>query len=254
MIDGLSLLAKNDIPFISAELNIHQPSLKELGLIGEEAFFIGAQFLTINKDVVKGVAEEELEKISNFDIILQLINDPGPESKYNKTCAESLLTLLFPDYQILFLPTMIAFVKDGKNHILNEKNFDEFQQIIKQMFCLDNLSGRPAQEYDPANKHAELIANKIKAGRKKLAEIKAQQNHGQKITILSRYLSILAVGEQKDLNALLQYSVYQLFDEFNRFSLREQSDFYLEAKMAGAKDLQEVDNWMKDIHSSSEQN
>ena len=61
-----------------------------------------------------------------------------------------------------------------------------------------------------------------------------------------------AIGEQKDLNALSQYSVYQLFDEFNRFSLKEQSDFYLQAKMAGAKDLQEVDNWMKDIHSSSE--
>ena len=85
----------------------------------------------------------------------------------------------------------------------------------------------------------------------KLAKIKAQQQGGQKITILQRYISILAVGEQKDINALMQYNVYQLFDEFTRFSLREQSDFYLEAKMAGAKDLQEVDNWMKDIHSSS---
>lgn len=254
MIDGLSLLSKNDIPFISAELNIHQPTLKEIGLIGEEAFFTGAQFLTIGKDAVSGASPEDLKKISNFDVVLRLINDTSQEARFNKACADSLLTLLFPEYQILFLPNMIAFVKDGQNHIINEQNFDEFREILKQMFCLDNMTGRPAPEYDPANRHAEVIANKIKAGRKKLAEIKSQQNNGQKVTILSRYLSILAVGEQKDLNALLQYSVYQLFDEFNRFSLREQSDFYLEAKMAGAKDLQEVDNWMKDIHSSSEQN
>ena len=26
-------------------------------------------------------------------------------------------------------------------------------------------------------------------------------------------------------------------------------DIYVQAKMAGAKDLEEVDNWMKDIHS-----
>ena len=159
---------------------------------------------------------------------------------------------MFPEYQVRFLPRMIAFVKDGQNCIINEKNFDEFQSIVKKMFCLDELGGGPQkQNYDPLNAQAARIVNKIMQGREKLAQQKAQQNGGQKVTILSRYISILAVGEQKDINALLQYSVYQLFDEFNRFSLKEQSDFYLQAKMAGAKDLQEVDNWMKDIHSSS---
>jgi hypothetical protein len=99
------------------------------------------------------------------------------------------------------------------------------------------------------NKHAQMIVDKIKKGRTKLAQQQAEQHRGQKISILQRYISILSVGEQKDMNSLLEYSVYQLFDEFNRFSLKEQSDFYLEAKMAGAKDLQEVDNWMKDIHT-----
>ena len=195
-----------------------------------------------------------LNQINNFDIVIQLLNDTSSvESKFNKSCAESVLTLLFPNYKILFLPNMIALVQGEENHIINEKNFDEFQEILNRMFCLDMLTGSgAAREYNPANKGAESIANKIKAGRAKLAKIKSQQNHGQKITILSRYLSILAVGEQKDINVLLEYSIYQLFDEFSRFSLKEQSDFYLQAKMAGAKDLQEVDNWMKDIHSNSE--
>lgn len=252
MIDNLLLLTKNDIPFISAELSIHQPSLKEIGLIGEDAFFTGIQFLTIDKTSLVDLSPEDAKKINNFDIIMQLVKDSSSEVKMNKICAESLLTLMFPEYQIHFLPRMIAFVKDGDNHIINEKNFDEFQQIVKKMFCLDELVGGPQkQDYDPLNAQAARIVNKIMAGREKLAQQKVQQNGGQKVTILSRYLSILAVGEQKDINALLQYSVYQLFDEFNRFSLKEQSDFYLQAKMAGAKDLQEVDNWMKDIHLSS---
>ena len=240
MIDGLLLLTKNDIPFISAELSIHQPTLKEIGLIGEDAFFTGIQFLTIDKSSLQDLSPEDAKKINNFDIIMQLIKDSAPAAKFNKTCAESLLALMFPEYQVRFLPRMIAFVRDGQNCIINEKNFDEFQSIVKKMFCLDELSAQAAR-----------IVNKIMQGREKLAQQKAQQNGGQKVTILSRYISILAVGEQKDINALLQYSVYQLFDEFNRFSLKEQSDFYLQAKMAGAKDLQEVDNWMKDIHSSS---
>ena len=43
--------------------------------------------------------------------------------------------------------------------------------------------------------------------------------------------------------------VYQLFDEYQRFELKMQSDWYLQARLAGAKDLKEVEDWMKDIHS-----
>ncbi len=47
----------------------------------------------------------------------------------------------------------------------------------------------------------------------------------------------------------MQYTVYQLFDEFERFRMKQDFDVYIQAKMAGAKDLEEVKNWMEDIHS-----
>jgi hypothetical protein len=31
--------------------------------------------------------------------------------------------------------------------------------------------------------------------------------------------------------------------------MKENYDIYIDAKLAGAKDLEEVDNWMDDIHS-----
>jgi hypothetical protein len=52
---------------------------------------------------------------------------------------------------------------------------------------------------------------------------------------------------KKNLNELMQYTVYQLFDEFQRFQLKVQWDAYVQARMAGAKDLEEVDNWMIDL-------
>ena len=79
--------------------------------------------------------------------------------------------------------------------------------------------------------------------------MKKQGGERQKVAILTRYISILAVGEKKDMNSLLGYSVYQLFDEFKRYELKLNWDIYLQAKMAGAKDLKEVDDWMKDIYS-----
>lgn len=44
------------------------------------------------------------------------------------------------------------------------------------------------------------------------------------MSILSRYISILAVGERKDINDLMNYTIYQLMDEFNRFELKMRYD------------------------------
>jgi hypothetical protein len=44
------------------------------------------------------------------------------------------------------------------------------------------------------------------------------------MAILSRYISILAVGEGKDINDLMNYTIYQLMDEFNRFELKMHYD------------------------------
>jgi len=82
-------------------------------------------------------------------------------------------------------------------------------------------------------------------------ELKHRGQKEKSVSILSQYISILSVGEKKDMNELLQYTVYQLFDEFRRFKLKEEYDLYVKAKMAGAKDLEEIENWMSDIHSDT---
>lgn len=94
---------------------------------------------------------------------------------------------------------------------------------------------------------ARKIAEKLQKGKIKAAKMKGAT---QKISLFSRYISILSVGEQKDMNSLMLYTVYQLYDEFNRFELKQNYDIYIRAKLAGAQNLdEEIDNWMKDIHS-----
>ena len=46
----------------------------------------------------------------------------------------------------------------------------------------------------------------------------------------------------------MDYTVYQLKDEFERFQKKQNFDFNMKARLAGATDLEEVDNWMEDIH------
>ena len=101
---------------------------------------------------------------------------------------------------------------------------------------------------------AKRIADKFKKRQEQLNKLAQEAlGDGKRIAILSRYASILAVGLQKDYNDLMQYTVYQLYDEFQRFQLKVQWDAYIQAKMAGAKDLEEVDNWMIDLRDQGKQ-
>ena len=247
-LDELLLLSKNDIPFSAARLSLHQPTIKEIAYIGEENFFTGIHFLNLSKSRLDLEEQEKLKDVSEFDIILEMAQSRNPSAQIDKNAALLVLTLIFPDYKILFLPTMIAFVKDSENFMVNQENFVEFRDILKQMFCLDELNGGKDKEYNPANAAAARIANQIYKHRKKIAEL--NKKSGQSLSILARYLSILAVGEQKDMNALLEYSVCQLFDEFNRFNLKQQSDLYISAKLAGATDLREVKDWTENVHTN----
>ena len=52
MNNDLLLLSKNDIPFTQAQVNIHQPTIKEISFIGEESFHIGCQFLNFSINII----------------------------------------------------------------------------------------------------------------------------------------------------------------------------------------------------------
>ena len=187
---------------------------------------------------------------------MTMIREDNVSIRKYKTCMELVLLLLFPQYKIDFLPMSIMISKltnDEKKetHLIDKSNFEKFQNIIKQIFCLkemmkDNIN----EKYNPRGPQAKALVQKFKQRHKKLAKIKNQNKDQQLSTsIFSRYISILAVGEKKDMNKLLQYTIYQLFDEFYRFRMKQDFNLYVQAKMAGAKDLEEIENWMGDIHS-----
>ena len=155
-----------------------------------------------------------------------------------------VLALIFPEYEISFEKDCIKISKENEEHKIDNSNYEEFKSVISSVFSFGN-SKDSKPDFNPSGDLAKKIAEKLNKRHQKLAEVKPTQ----KVDILSRYVSILSVGEQKDMNALLNYTTYQLFDEFKRYELKMGHDIYVQAKMAGAKDLKEVEDWMQDIHS-----
>lgn len=237
-LDELTLLSGNDIPFPQAQLIIHVPTLKEIGYIGEENFHKGCHFVVFDKNNLSQEDKDNLGNLSNFDIFMSVMS--SREKTAHKTNALSVLSLLFPNYEIKFEKDKMLLQKENFSSIINEQNYEDFRDILNQIFCLE---AGEKENYNPADALAAKIAEKIKKGKEKVAKSKSES---VKMNIYSRYISILGTGN--NLIDYLNYTIYQLRDQFERFQLKENNDIYIKAKLAGAQNMEEVDNWMEDIH------
>lgn len=244
----LLLLAGSDIPFPEARITIHQPTLKEISYVGEQSFFTGCGFLDFSKDILTEKDKTRLVNIDDFDIFMSMLISKEPSIKPNVDSAFLVLSLIFPLHEAAIEVRENSFAlvlqKEDEKCEINKSNFSKFKEILREMFGFS--VGDQKDGYNPSGSMAEKIANKFKKRQQQLQEF-TKELSGKRISILSRYSSILAVGLQKDLNDLMQYTVYQLYNEFQRFQLKVQWDAHIQARMAGAKDLGEIDNWMIDL-------
>lgn len=251
MLNDLLLMSGIDVPFVEAGVTLHQPTLKEIAYVGEENFFIGCEFLNFSKDILSVEDKSSLEEVDNFDIFMSIMMDRKTVGlQKGRLCAIVVLGILFPNYNIkMDFDKIILEEKDLETgdtvlHYINKHNFEKFKKIIIDIFCL-NRGSEDSTNYNPKGKTANAIAEKLKKGRQKAAVAKGQN---QKVSLYSRFISILSVGMFKSIHDLLDYTLYQLFDTYDRYELKTSFDFYMKAKLAGASGMEEPEHWMKEIH------
>lgn len=239
-IDKLLLETGGDIPFPPAGVTIHTPTLREIGMIGEPNFHIGCHFLTFDKNNLSDEDKIGLEDKSNFEIFMSGMN--SKENAIHRTDAMMVLALLFPQCKIKIDKDKILLQSENFSSSINEQNYSEFRTVLSQIFCLE--LAEEGEDFNPADALAARIAEKIKKGKQKRNK-KDTDGKGD-LSVYNKFISILAIGLKKDKNLLSNYTVYQIRDEFKRFIKKENYDIFIQAKLAGAQDLEEVKNWMDD--------
>lgn len=236
----LAMMCGTDLPVPECQLIIHQPRIKEISLLGEQEFFIGAQCLTLNKSMF--VQDKEvLENINNFQIFMMVMNEKEAKDKRNAT--QQVLQLLLPSYKVLFTPRTLIFSQEGQNTIVDETNFEFFQEVLKLVFCAKN-GPMDQQSFNPENQKAREIAEKLMRGRARIAAEKGGSNS----SVLSQYLSILTIGTSMQLQNLMDLTMFQLYDLIERYDLYINWDIDLRSRLAGGKPDKHPDNWMKNLH------
>lgn len=238
-----------DIPIPELQLTIHQPVIKEIALMGERDFFMAVQYLCVDKETL--IQDESLlANLSNFQVLMKVLEQS--QDKQKKHIVQTLLLLLFPDYKSIILPSSITLSAIGKEPIsIDNNNFDIVQEYLKQIFCVNSLFQGDNVVYNPVNEAAKKIADKIMAGRRKVAQMKSDSNND---SILTRYLSILTIGTNTmDLKKAIDLTIFQLFDLMERYSAFVDWDIDLRVRLAGGTPDKTVETWMRDLHTMDKQ-
>ncbi len=237
------LIAGIDIPIPECQIILHQPKIKDIAFLGDTEFFTGIQTLALHKSMFVQLDKPALDNITNFQIFMTVIGEKEMAEK--KKNVKDVLGLIFPSYTVLITPQSII-LKDSNNtmHTIDDSNFEALQQVVREVFCL-NTGPMDQTAFNPADKKAQEIAQKLMRGRQRVAA----QKGGANTSIFSQYLSILTVGlHSMSLQNLLDCTMYQLYDLMERYSLYINWDLDVRTRLAGGKPDSQPDNWMKNIH------
>lgn len=237
----LALICGTDIPVPECQLVVHQPRIKEISYIGEEDFFSGIQCLCLNKSMfIKD--ETVLTDTNNFQIFMTIMSEKEAADK--KFAVQQVCTLLFPDYKIVFTPRSILLNKKEQSFMIDESNFEYLQETVSDICCL-KTGPMDQTSFNPADKKAREIAEKLMRGRQRVAAQKGQSN----TSVFTQYLSILTIGSgSMSLSELTNLTMYQLYDLVERYMLYVNWDMDVRCRLAGGKPDSQPDNWMKNIH------
>lgn len=245
----LALMAGTDIPIPEIQVTMHQPRIREIAFMGETDFFSAAQYICLQKEYL--IQDESLlATLNNFQVLMKVIEQQQTSEK--KTALLTLLSLLFPGYSSFMTPNSIILrnLESGETKMIDANNFDVLQNITREVLCINSMFQGENVVYNPSNKEAKRIADKIMAGRRKVAEINSKKQGG---SILSRYISILTVGiNSMSLEDNLSLTLYQLFDLVQRYTAWLDWDIDLRQRLAGSTPKNEVENWMRDLYSQGE--
>lgn len=233
------------MPVPELQLIFHAPTIKDIAYMGEKQYFMAVQYLCLEKEQL--VQDETLLlSMTNFQVLMKILEQTKDKDK--KSAIITLLKLIFPDFSAAITKNSIILTmddNDGPTILIDEQNFDIFQEVLREILCVNSLFQGENVIYNPGNDRAKEIANKLMKGRRKVAEQKAGNGNQ---SVLVRYISILTVAQIITLEDCINCNMFQLFDLMDRYTKKTEWDTDRQVKLAGGKTEKQVESWMKDIH------
>lgn len=183
-------------------------------------------------------------------IIQELRQVGNGEEKHEATLYNTVLRFLslFFGRDVCFDKNAGFVVKDDSDSvlfILNESNYNQFRNILRQRNCLADIGD--FQDENPANEMAAKLLEKKRMLKEKLR--KAQRAQGEDGISMADLISIFAEAEKMPLQDVYRnYDVYQFNNQFNRLKIMDDYHVNIQALIAGAKsENMKLQHWISKI-------
>lgn len=240
-------LSGQDIFLEECNVVLTQPKIKDIVLLGEEDFLLCSQTFAKIDGLSIGIREENpvFQEASDFQIFLVMVKQQ--ESLYESM--QKFFKMIFPMYEVKIDEGLINFYYE--NNIVGQIhnfNFIFVREMIQELF-IPKIKGQEEIEYNPSNEKAKEIEKKLKAGRAKAA-MANMKDEDKNASLFARFCSVLSIGLSLDINTLYNCTPYQIFDMFNRYSLKIKSDFYSKVATTPFMDvskMEQPEDWMGNL-------
>lgn len=229
---------------------ITQPKIYDICAFGEDNFLMAVQTFTDTARIVSPVKEgnSQLAMLEDFQVLMVILD----EDKDFQKNVKSFFEMIFPDYTVRFDPGSICFfTEESENRIIgqiNPMNFEIFEKILGEIFLPQGT--KTSEDYNPANEIAAKIAEKLKKGNQ-LRQQMALEEGKDGGSLFSNYISILSVGLAIPVQSLFNYTPFQLYDAFIRYTKKISFDMYQKVAttpMMDVSKMTEPDNWMDNLY------
>ncbi len=141
--------------------------------------------------------------------------------------------------------------KIGETDYLTENNFHEFQAIIKERNCLNDVDN--IVDDNPDNEAAKKLLEKRRKIRQKMKNAKRMNGENVSSITMADLISIFAEAEKMPLADVYEkYDVYQFNDQFNRLKImRDYQENIQVLCAAGGTDIK-IQHWLSKIQKQND--
>lgn len=225
------------------------PTVRQICQFGEDKFFQALGLVVKLNDVADEIKQGnfELSEYDNFQILIAMLQQ---QEDLNDLII-SFFGLVCPDFEVSFSEKTIDFKLPDSVYVngrVHTYNFPALQEVISEMFLPQDVQ---EQDYNPANEAAAKIAEKLRKAKEKIKGNRSPSD--DKVSIISLYVSSLSVGMCIDMNTLFNYTLFQIYDTYNRYWLKVKYDMYQKiatTPMMDVSKMEEPREWAQNLYGT----
>lgn len=170
--------------------------------------------LTLSKEDIEEIFEKkEIPYNDSFTPFKYLLDSCLSDDNFLLEIKKAFSTFIREKVQILPNEKIIIVGNLKDKRLITEKNFEEFQNILRMQNCIEiEEEEEIPEDENPMQKKFRLRRKQLKKAKKKQAQKKAKEGNSIDFYSIVKALMIKKVINYNDLESLSVYAIRELFD------------------------------------------